>query len=138
VNTSDRVRQLAAAPVRVTGQVPDLTSLYDSARVFVAPTRYSAGIPQKVHDAAARGVPIVATPLLASQLGWTDGSSLQIAGDAETFAEKSIQLYTDEALWHRLREAAAERIRTECSPELFDERLRSVMQIARSSASNDK
>ncbi len=138
VNTSDRVRQLAAAPVRVTGQVPDLTSLYDSARVFVAPTRYSAGIPQKVHDAAARGVPIVATPLLASQLGWTDGSSLQIAGDAETFAEKCIQLYTDEALWHRLREAAAERIRTECSPELFDERLRSVMQIARSSASNDK
>ncbi len=95
VNTSDRVRQLAAAP-------------------------------------------IVATPLLASQLGWTDGSSLQIAGDAETFAEKCIQLYTDEALWHRLREAAAERIRTECSPELFDERLRSVMQIARSSASNDK
>src|SRR3989449_2449955 len=43
VNTSDRVRQLAAATVRVTGQVPDLTSLYDSARVFVAPTRYSAG-----------------------------------------------------------------------------------------------
>src|SRR5881396_2161772 len=43
VNTSDRVRQLAAAPVRVTGQVPDLTPLYDSARVFVAPTRYSAG-----------------------------------------------------------------------------------------------
>src|SRR5262249_962913 len=39
VNTSDRVRQLAAAPVRVTGQVPDLTPLYDSARVFVAPTR---------------------------------------------------------------------------------------------------
>ena len=138
VNTSDRVRQLAAAPVRVTGQVPDLTPLYDSARVFIAPTRYSAGIPQKVHDAAARGVPIVATPLLASQLGWTDGSSLQIAGDAETFAEKSIQLYTDEALWHRLREAAAERIRTECSPALFDERLRSVMQIARSSASNDR
>lgn len=124
VNTSDRVRQLATAPVRVTGQVPDLTPLYDSARVFVAPTRYSAGIPQKVHDAAARGVPIVATPLLASQLGWTDGSSLQIAGDAETFAEKCIQLYGDEALWQRLREAAAERIRMECSPELFEERVR--------------
>ena len=124
VNTSERVRQLAGSCVRITGQVPDLTPLYDFTRVFIAPTRYSAGIPQKVHDAAARGVPIIATPLLASQLGWQDGSPLLIAGDAETFAEKCVQLHTDEALWNRLREAAVERIRTDCSPELFEERLR--------------
>ncbi|PYR98200.1 MAG: glycosyl transferase family 2 [Acidobacteria bacterium] len=124
VNTSERVRQLAGGAVRITGQVRDLTPLYDSARVFIAPTRYSAGIPQKVHDAAARGVPIVATPLLASQLGWRDGSPLLVAGDAETFAEKCVQLHTDEALWYRLRESAVERIRVDCSPELFEERLR--------------
>jgi O-antigen biosynthesis protein len=128
VNTSERVRQLAAPPARITGSVPDLTEFYDSARVFVAPTRYSAGIPQKIHDAAARGLPVVATPLLASQLGWQEGSPLLIAGDAEEFAAKCVQLHTDEALWSRLREAGIERIRKECSPELFENRLQSIMQ----------
>ncbi len=130
VNTSERVRQLAVGSVRITGQVADLTPLYDCARVFIAPTRYSAGIPQKVHDAAARGIPIVATPLLASQLGWQDGSPLLVAGEAETFAKKCVQLHTDEVLWCRLREAAVERIRTDCSPELFEERLRLALASA--------
>jgi glycosyltransferase involved in cell wall biosynthesis len=128
VNMSERVRQLAGSSVRITGQLPDLSDLYDSARVFIAPTRYSAGIPQKIHDAAARGLPIVATPLLASQLGWTDGSPILVAGDAESFAAKCIQLYDDEALWNKLRAAGIERIRTECSPELFENRLQSIIQ----------
>jgi hypothetical protein len=37
-------------------------------RVFAAPTRYSPGIPLKVHDAAAHGLPVVRTPLMAEQL----------------------------------------------------------------------
>jgi GT2 family glycosyltransferase len=131
VNTSERVRRLgrlAAPAVRITGHLPDISGLYDSARVFVAPTRFSAGIPQKIHDAAARGVPVVGTPLLASQLGWQEGSPLLVAGDAETFARKCVQLYKDEALWKRLREAAIERIRTECSPELFENQLQSIAE----------
>ena len=69
VNKSERVRQLASSSVNIAGRLPDLTRLYDAARVFVAPTRYAAGIPHKVHEAAARGVPIVATPLLAIAAG---------------------------------------------------------------------
>src|SRR5262249_4608399 len=71
INKSERVKQLAGPAVRITGHLPDLMEVYDSARVFVAPTRYAAGIPHKAHEAAARGIPIVATPLLASQLGWS-------------------------------------------------------------------
>jgi glycosyltransferase involved in cell wall biosynthesis len=131
VNMSERVQRLVTSTgpsVRITGQLSDLTQFYDSARIFIAPTRYSAGIPQKVHDAAARGVPIVATPLLGSQLGWTDGSPILIAGDAEGFAAKCLQLYTDETLWNRLREAGIERVGKECSPELFENRLQSILE----------
>jgi glycosyltransferase involved in cell wall biosynthesis len=128
INNSERVRRLAGSSVRITGEVKDLTELYDSVRIFIAPTRFSAGIPQKVHDAAARGVPIVATPLLAGQLGWADESPILAAGDAETFAAKCVQLYTDEALWNRLRQAAIERVGKECSPELFENRLRSIIE----------
>jgi glycosyltransferase involved in cell wall biosynthesis len=128
VNKSERVRRLAGPSVRITGEVKDLTEFYDSARIFIAPTRYSAGIPQKVHDAAGRGVPIVATPLLASQLGWADGSPILIAGDAEGFAAKCVQLYKDETLWNRLRQAGIERVGRECSPELFENRLKSIIE----------
>jgi GT2 family glycosyltransferase len=120
VNKSERVRQLASASVKITGRVPDLTDFYDAARVFVAPTRYAAGIPHKVHEAAARGVPIVATPLLASQLGWRDGDPMLVAGDADAFARKCIELHRNRQLWTQLRDAAIERIRKDCSTETFE------------------
>jgi GT2 family glycosyltransferase len=127
INRSDRVRQLSDNSVRITGHLPEIDELYDSARVFIAPTRYAAGIPQKVHDAAARGLPIVGTPLLASQLGWTEGSPMLVAGDAESFAARCVELHTDGGLWNRLRRAAIERIQEECSPDLFENRLQSIV-----------
>jgi len=130
VNKSERVKQLAGPAVRLTGQLPDLTELYNSARVFVAPTRYAAGVPHKVHEAAARGLPVVATPLLASQLGWQDGSPIQVAGDADSFAERCIALYKDERLWANLRQAGLERIQSECSKETFEASLKSAMTRA--------
>jgi GT2 family glycosyltransferase len=121
VNKSERVRQLAGPAVRITGHVPDLTELYDTARVFIAPTRYAAGIPHKVHEAAAHGLPVVATPLLAKQLGWTDGEAFLVAGDAESFAAKCIQLYKDPDLWTKLRNAELARVQRECSRKAFEE-----------------
>jgi glycosyltransferase involved in cell wall biosynthesis len=120
VNRSERVRQLAGPAVRLTGHLPDLTHLYDSARVFVAPTRYAAGIPHKVHEAAARGIPIVATPLLAVQLGWENEDPFLVGGEAQSFAEQCVQLYRNRHLWLRLREAALARIRDECSTSVFE------------------
>jgi GT2 family glycosyltransferase len=129
VNKSERVRELTGPSVKITDHLSDLTELYDSARVFVAPTRYAAGIPHKIHEAAARGLPVVGTPLLASQLGWQDGVECLVGGDAESFAAKCVQLYTSEALWTRLRETGLERIRTECSKELFHNRLKAIMRV---------
>jgi GT2 family glycosyltransferase len=121
VNQSERIRQLAGPAVRITGHVADLTELYDTARVFIAPTRYAAGIPHKVHEAAAHGLPVVATPLLAKQLGWTDGEAFLVAGDAESFATSCIELHKDRDLWTKLRNAGLARIQSECSRAAFEE-----------------
>ena len=51
-----------------------------------------------------------------------------VAGDPGSFAARCIDLYTDEGLWNRLRKAAIERIGQEdCSPELFENRLQSII-----------
>ena len=102
----------AAAPpgVALHGIVDDLTPLYDDARVFIAPMRFGAGIPLKAIEAAARGVPIVGTTLVARQLGWTPGVELLAADTPAEFAAAIASLCGDNDLWTRLRAAALARI----------------------------
>jgi len=130
VNKSERVKQLATSSVKIIGHLRDLTEIYDAARVFVAPTRYAAGIPHKVHEAAARGVPIVATAMLASQLGWQDGNPFLVANDSDAFARKCIELHRNSALWEKLRDAGIGRIRTECSIKVFEANLKDCLTQA--------
>jgi hypothetical protein len=92
--------------LRFVGPAADLRPEFERARVFIAPTRFAAGIPHKVGQAAALGVPIVATDLLAQQIGWTHGRELLSAATAREFAEACVRLYRDKALWLQLRDAA--------------------------------
>jgi len=126
---TDRIK--AAGPtVSWHADVDDLTAFYDDARVFVAPTRYGAGIPLKVIEAASRGVPIVATPLVAWQLGWQNGVELLTAADPEEFARAIAALYDDERAWNRLRECALARVHKEHSAAAFRDALRHAIDAA--------
>jgi glycosyltransferase involved in cell wall biosynthesis len=111
--------------VTLRGPVADLVPLYDANRVFIAPTRFAAGIPYKVHEAAAFGLPVVATTLLASQLGWQDAEAIGAADvkDPAGFAARVIALHRDAALWNRMREAALARVVRELNPANFAARV---------------
>jgi O-antigen biosynthesis protein len=115
--------------VTLRGAVADLTQLYDSHRVFVAPARFAAGIPYKVHEAAAFGLPVVATTLLARQLGWWDAVCMAAADrmDPAGFAARVVALYRDPALWSRMREAALARVTAELSPVDFTSRIEDLL-----------
>ncbi len=126
--TSEFLGDYDCDQIKVLGAVDDLTALYDDARVFVAPTRFAAGIPHKAHEAAARGIPIVTTTLIASQLGWRDGEELLAADDPTAFAAACARLYTDRPLWERLRANALARVGSECCPAKFVERLREIIE----------
>jgi glycosyltransferase involved in cell wall biosynthesis len=97
-------------PVHIVGHLPSLEDLYSRSKLFIAPTRYAAGIPHKIHEAAAYGLPVIATPLLVEQLNWTDREAA-IAETAEAFAAECIDVYTNASRWTSLRKAALERIR---------------------------
>ena len=119
-NESEKVRQLASEHVRILGALEDLSGLYEKNRVFIAPARFAAGIPHKVHEAAARGIPVVATSILAEQLAWTAGEHLAVADDAEGFASCCVELYQNSDKWSAMRAAALERIQADCSAETFE------------------
>jgi O-antigen biosynthesis protein len=82
-----------------------------------------------VYEAASFGLPVVATELLCRQLGWQDGEDLLVAPDSDPalFAQQIVQLYRDEGLWTRLREAALERLRRENSREDYAATIQSVL-----------
>lgn len=101
--------------VTLRGPVAELQRVYDSHRVFIAPTRFAAGAPYKVHEAAAFGLPVVATELLREQLGWENGTDLLTAAtnDPAEFSKHIVTLYRDPAQWEKLRANALARIQAE-------------------------
>jgi len=124
--TGDLLSALPGGGWRALGNVADLEPVYNQCRVFIAPTRFSAGIPLKVCSAAARGVPCVVSAHLADQLGWRRDEEVLTAptGDAEAFAEACVRLHTDEKLWQSIRERALVRMQAEFSPDAFRESIR--------------
>lgn len=100
-----------AEGIRLVGTVPDLAPWYNTSRVVIIPTRFAAGIPIKAHDAAAHGVPLVASALIATQLGWKDEHELlQTSLEASAFAAACLRLYREEALWDTLRRNALQAV----------------------------
>ena len=97
---------LAGPGIELAGPQPDLTRCYDRARVFVAPVRYAAGIPLKVIDAAASGVPCAGTPLMAELMDWQPGAHMLAADDPAALAHGIAALHEDPAAWARMRTAA--------------------------------
>jgi O-antigen biosynthesis protein len=127
LNRSPRVQKLASERIRLTGKVDDLTPLYNRARVFIAPHRYAAGIPYKICEAAARGVPVVATGLLANQLGWQAERDILVADTPLEFAAAVRRLLHDANLWQQVRDNALKRIEQDFSPTKFRETLKKAL-----------
>jgi glycosyltransferase involved in cell wall biosynthesis len=116
-----RPRFFSSRGVTALGRVQDLGGLYKSARVFVAPIRFAAGIPLKVQEAMSSGVPCAVTNLLAHQIGLRHGVDAAIAQgtDAREFARVSLELHRSRALWRAVREAGLARAQREWSQERF-------------------
>lgn len=105
--------------IRVVPDPHDLSPLYGAARVVIAPTRFAAGIPLKVIHAAAAGVPVACTRLLAGQLGWDDGTELFCGDTPEQFIDACVSAYLDRDAWYRVRQAALERVEADHAPPVF-------------------
>jgi len=79
----------------VTGFVDDLAPWYRAATVFVSPLLVAGGLLQKVVDAMALSVPVVATSVCNHGLGATPGEHLVTADTPEAFAAAVVDLLGD-------------------------------------------
>jgi O-antigen biosynthesis protein len=120
---SDLILQISSPSIKITGRVPDVTPFYENCKVFIAPTRFASGIPLKVVEAAAHGIPAVVTPLIASQLQWNRDSEVLVGDTPKMFAEKCIQLLSNEKLWDTIRRNAFNRAAHDYGRDSFEKTL---------------
>ena len=95
------LRDLANDHIEVTGTVPDVAPYLARATVFVCPLRIGAGLKNKVLEALAMGIPVVATPLSLDGIAARDGESALVA-EVDDIAAMTVELLGDPARRGRL------------------------------------
>ena len=93
LNPHADVQRLAEIPgVVVTGRVPDVRPYYSRASVCVAPLRMGRGVQNKVLQAMAMGLPVIASPAAHRGLEAKPGEHLHVEDDASAFARQVVRL----------------------------------------------
>jgi len=104
----------------------DVRPWYENCRVFIAPTRFAAGLPLKVCDAAAVGIPVVGTDLIFTELGWQRSPVLRSGTSAADFARSCVDAYDNEAVWRDLRATQLDLVNKCFSRSVFDAQLQRI------------
>ena len=118
----------ASDNVLIDGFVADITPLFNSIRLSIAPLRYGAGVKGKINSSLSYGVPMVATSMAAEGMGLVHEKDILIADDPEAFAREVVRLYDDEALWQQLSVAGKQNIEDRFSFALAEKQLRAVLE----------
>lgn len=129
-NYVDSIRNLQSDQIEVTGQVDRLWDFYNECKVFVVPTRYAAGIPFKLHEAMAHGLPSVVTPLIAEQTGFSNDKIL-VGYNPKDFAKKIIKLYRDKETWELLRKNGLKQIEEKSNLGVYRKALAEIQDLVR-------
>jgi glycosyltransferase involved in cell wall biosynthesis len=97
------VRALGDDSTLVTGFVPDIRPYLAKASVCVAPLRLAKGVQNKILEAMAMGVPVVATSAANRGIDAGDQQEIIIADDPKAFAAATVRLLRE----NNLRESIA-------------------------------
>lgn len=103
--------------ITVTGRVPDIRKAYSQATVFVSPLINGAGIKNKILEALAMRLPVVATPLSMDGINVRHGEQALIT-PIESMAETVTAFLQDREQQARLGEQGRALIEAEYSWEL--------------------
>ncbi|MEW6418484.1 MAG: glycosyltransferase family 4 protein [Nitrospirota bacterium] len=88
--------------IRVTGYVDDLRPFFDSSLIYISPLITGAGIKNKILEAWAMSMPVVATSMSCSGIETENNFNILIGDRPKEFADKVMTLLADESLRTKL------------------------------------
>lgn len=124
---TDAVLEKAGDNVTVAGFVEDAAGHFNSAKVFVSPLLHGAGVKGKIGQSFSYGLPVVTTSVGAEGMHLVDGHNALIADTETEFANKIIELYTEQTLWQKLSINGRKVITEQFSPATIRNALESVL-----------
>ena len=127
---TDAIWKLSSDSIRVTGYVESVTDYFESARIFVSPLRFGAGMKGKIGQSLSYGLPVVTTSVGAEGIGLTDGYHAYIADSPESFAEKVVLLYQNPEVWNLFSTRSRTLLQQKYSPEAVKALLKTVWDEA--------
>jgi sugar transferase (PEP-CTERM/EpsH1 system associated) len=121
--------------VRIVGEVPDVRSYLLRADVSVAPMRIARGVQNKVLEAMAMGVPVVATGAAIQGIEVADGQEVLVGENPEEFSRQVVRLLTDAELRKTIIKKASSKMAQTYNWELVGARLEECLSAAAPGAS---
>jgi len=98
MNPVDKIKKLGELQgVEITGFVDDIKPYFDGANIFVAPFRLARGVQNKVLQAFASGLPVIATSMGAEGVKCSDNHDIMIANTLDDYIHCLNVLITNQA-----------------------------------------
>lgn len=114
--------------IEVTGFVEDIREYFKRASVYVCPLRWGSGVKNKILEAWAMSVPIVATPISCEGLEVENNYNLLIAKSAREFANQVQRLIDDRHLCKKLALSGRELVVSKYSWQTQAERFENILK----------
>jgi sugar transferase (PEP-CTERM/EpsH1 system associated) len=116
--------------VVVTGYVEDIRSYVYRSAVYICPIRFGTGIKNKILEAMAMGIPVVATSKSIDGIEVTPGENILVADDPVEFGEKTLRLLKDKELRVKIAKDARKLVEKKYSWERAVEEFEEVYRRA--------
>ncbi|WP_158971678.1 TIGR03087 family PEP-CTERM/XrtA system glycosyltransferase [Paraglaciecola sp. L3A3] len=116
MNPTEKIQQLTKHKgIEVTGFVEDIKPYFDQANIFVAPFRIARGVQNKILQAFACGLPVVATSMGAEGVRYHADEDILLADTPREYIEKISLLMRDKELYDKLSKNALDNIKNNYS-----------------------
>ncbi|AUS03988.1 glycosyltransferase [Pseudotamlana carrageenivorans] len=89
---------------KVLGFVEDVSKYFNSAKLFVAPLRFGAGVKGKIGQSFEFGLPVVTTEIGAEGFDFSPFESKMVGNSAENIASCIINMVSNEELWTNVKQ----------------------------------
>jgi sugar transferase (PEP-CTERM/EpsH1 system associated) len=118
MNPSLEIKKLSTIKgIEITGYVDDILPYYHQADYFIAPFRLARGVQNKILQAFACGLPVIATPMGAEGINCHDNQEILLANTPDEFINKVLLLDKSTQLRKKISDAALSLIKNEYSWE---------------------
>ena len=131
-NPTQKIRMMREEEnIEVTGYVDDIRPYISKASVSVVPLRIGKGIQNKILEAMAMGVPVVATSQAIAGIEVENGKEIFIEDQPQRFANRVVKLIKDEDLRKSISIQARQLVEKKYNWEVNLTRLEKVLEESR-------